>query len=260
MAQSYLGFRDILAFNSNPSTDLDVAVRSIPILGENPDVDSGTVPETVWEIGGMYVFPTAASVCTIVSSSTDDITTSGTGAWQVLIEGLDSNYKEILEVVALDGTNNVVSVNSYFRVNAFRVVYSGTAKHNVGNITCTVDSKTVRYIAATESLDHTAVYTVAAGHTFFPINVSHSEERSNTSIVTISNKVYVPSTNTIYDSSERGISGTDSSNNGELSFPRIPEKADYYFEIAYASTTNIRVFTVARGLLVKNNFLPKILP
>lgn len=256
MAQDTIHLRTLLGFNYPASTVTSAMVRSVPVLGENPDVDSGTVPETIWEVGSTYVFPTTATVVTITSDSINDVLGTGSGAWIVLVEGLNSNWEEQWEVVNLNGTNNVTTVNSYLRVNAFRVVYSGSGKSNAGNITATVDSKTVRYIGAGESLDHTAVYSVAKGHTFFPINVSYSNIKSSSSVVSITTNVFVNETNTTYESAEVGVFGREVAQSHNLVFPKVPEKSDYWFDATYASTTNIEVFVTARGLLVKNGYMP----
>lgn len=257
MSSAFQNLQDRYSFNFAASTDTTEKVRSIIILGENLDIDSGTVPETIWEPGGLYVFPTQATTCTVVSSSAQDTVTTGTGAWYVLIEGLDSNYRELMETIVMNGTNTVTSSNKYFRINTARVVYSGTSKGNVGNITLTVDSKTVRYIAIGESIDHTAVFTVPLDHTFFPLVFNYNTLKSTTNIVTVASKVYVPSINTIVASSYSAVSGHVGLGSSDIAFARIPEKADYWLDVEYASTTNIEVTTTIRGHLVKNGFIQR---
>lgn len=255
---NFTDLRDLFAFNSQPSTSTNALVRSIPILGQNFDVDSGTVPETVWNVGGVYDFPTTATVASIVSSSAQDTLATGTGAWYVLLEGLDSSYREQYESVAMNGLSTVTSANSYLRINSARVVYSGTNKANVGNITVTVNAKTVRYIEANESLDHTAVYTVPADHTLFIMSTSHSVLKATTTICTVVTKVYQPSVNSIFVTSPTIVGmGTPSSFLfHDRCYPRIPETSDYWFDVNYASTTNIEFSSTIRAMLVKDAFLP----
>jgi len=57
-------------------------------FGINGDV--GTSVETVWAQGGTYVYPAAATVMKISSSSADDAS-AGTGARSIAIFGLDAN-------------------------------------------------------------------------------------------------------------------------------------------------------------------------
>src|SRR6478736_1447214 len=70
--------------------------RSITRAGLNQDIDSGAY-ESLWDHGGLYVFPPSASVMTVSSSSTADAV-AGTGARTVLVAGLDANYAEIQEI------------------------------------------------------------------------------------------------------------------------------------------------------------------
>ncbi len=248
----------MIGFSFEASSTTTAPVRSIVILGENPDVDSGTVPETVWEIGSTYAFPTAASTATIVSSSAND-TANGTGARLVFLEGLDSNWNEVSEVLTLNGTSNVTGTVSFFRVNNARVVFSGSGQTNAGNITVTVNAKTVRYIAATESLDHTAVYSVPAKHHLFLLSTQAGLVRSSTSaFVTMVTKVFVASTNTIYESAVVTVDGAEFVNrNPDLGLPRVNEKSDIWYNIDYASTTNINAAMSVRGLLVHESWIPR---
>ena len=257
MSIAFLSLRDRYAFNSQPSTDLADKVRSIVIFGENLDIDSITTPETVWGQGGLYVFPTAADTCSIVSTSAQDTVTTGTGAWHLLLEGLNSNYMEQYETIVLNGTTPVISSLRYLRINSARIIYSGTSKVNVGNITVTLDSKIVRYIAATKSIDHTSVFTIPAGHTFFPMVFNYNTMKSMSNVITVVSKVFVPSLNTIVTSSYTTVVGHVGLSRSDLAFPRIPEKSDYWLDIEYASSLNIEVTTSIRGHLVKNGFIPR---
>ena len=249
----------MFGMNEQATSNIDAPVRGVVIVGENPDIDTTTIPETVWEVGGVYDFPTAASVCTIVSTDAADTYGSGTGGWIILIEGVDENYREQWEVVNLDGVTPVVSTKSYLRVNFFRVVYSGTGMTNAGTISCTVDSKEVRHITIGESMDHTAVYTVPLGHTFFITSNTFSVVKSATNInASLVTHVYVPVTNTTYESSKTGIAsngGPSGTTFQRDSRPKIPEKADLYYDIEYVSGNNCDAAVVVRGLLVKHGYI-----
>jgi hypothetical protein len=247
------------AFSNPASTETTAPVRSIVIIGENQDIDTGTYPETLWEVGGLYVFPTAASTASVVSSSVND-TSAGTGARYVLIEGLNSSYAEINETIIMNGTTPVVSTSSFYRVNSVRVVYSGSGKTNAGNITVTVDSKTVSQIATGESLAHTGVYTVPADHTLFLNSLTCGITRTASSgFALITSKVYVPSTNTIYESSNTTLSdGPFTQKYEQYSMPRIPEKCDIWYDCSYVSANNTSIALSVRSLLVHQNWIPKL--
>ena len=71
-------------------------------------------------------FPTAAAL-DIGSSSTADVMTSGTGAWQVRITGLDGNYKIVTETINLNGQTKLTGVQTFLRVFGADVIEIGRA-------------------------------------------------------------------------------------------------------------------------------------
>lgn len=107
--------------------------KLITLVAVNSDVD--TVSETIWEEEGIYVFPSAATIMTVSSDSVND-TAAGTGARNVIISGLDTNYDEITETVILNGTTAVSTINLFLRVqgNGLTVTDSGSLGGNDGSI------------------------------------------------------------------------------------------------------------------------------
>lgn len=101
-------------------------------FGVNPDVN-GT-EEDIWSVGGTYSFATNASTRIVNSSSGSDVNSTGTGAWQVYIEGLDENWELANETVNLNGTNNVTTSNQYRRVFRAYVSTAGTSGTAAGTI------------------------------------------------------------------------------------------------------------------------------
>jgi len=83
---------------------------AVTLFGYNSDIDQ--TEESVWPDGGTVPHPTTASILSIASTSAADDATS-TGARTVFIEGVDNNYNVISEIVILDGTTAVATVNSY---------------------------------------------------------------------------------------------------------------------------------------------------
>ena len=102
-------------------------------FGRNPDVDTGTTPEDVWDFGGLYPFPAAALATTIVSGSVNDAA-AGTGMRTARVFGLDSSYNEIQEDVTLNGTTPVALVNSYLRVHRVFGLTFGSTGSNEGDV------------------------------------------------------------------------------------------------------------------------------
>jgi len=118
----------------------------------------GPLWEGLTQSGGLYPFPASAAQLTIVSSSASD-----TSALKVLIQGLDANFVPISEVIALNGTSNVTSVNSYLRINNVGVT-NGT---NVGNVSFKQGTTLLAQINAGLGVNQASIYTVPAGYTLY---------------------------------------------------------------------------------------------
>jgi hypothetical protein len=118
----------------------------------------GPLWEGLTQSGGLYPFPASAAQLTITSSSASD-----TSALKVLIQGLDANFAPISEVIALNGTSNVTSVNSYLRINNVSVT-NGT---NVGNISFKQSTTLLAQINAGLGVNQASIYTVPAGYTLY---------------------------------------------------------------------------------------------
>jgi FlaG/FlaF family flagellin (archaellin) len=147
--------------------DLQVGRGMIPnhqpvqIFGYSTAVGS-TALGPLWEgltiSGGTYTYPSSAGQVVLVSSSASD-----TSALSIQIQGLDANFNLLSETIALNGTSNVTSVNSYFRINGLFTT-NGT---NVGTITAKI--ATVLYAQINPGVGQTqmAIYTVPNGYSFF---------------------------------------------------------------------------------------------
>ena len=143
------------------------------IPGHTPIFFSGTnkavssTPETIRSVGGLYPFQTAASQWTIQSDSIND-TSGGTGAQLLIIQGLDSNYDEISEIIVPNGTSLVNTVNSYIAVNGFSCIQAGSNNTNDGNIDLVANSTdNMARIVAGQNQALQAVKTVPNGKTWF---------------------------------------------------------------------------------------------
>jgi hypothetical protein len=129
----------------SPMGDMTVAVAlgaipgyaSFRKFGMNDAIVSGT--QEMWPTTGLRTLPTSAGQFSIVSDSAEDdpdeATPPGTGAWTVVVEGLDSNYEEISETVTLSGLTPVLSVGTdWFRINRAYNVTAGTDAVNAGQL------------------------------------------------------------------------------------------------------------------------------
>jgi hypothetical protein len=156
-------------------------------FGINTNV--GQSAETVWIGSSVYSFPTTASVIKVSSSSADDVATTGTGAWTVLIEGVDANYAAVSETVSMNGQTAVNTTNSYLRVNKILVLTAGTGNSSAGTIyagtgtvTAGVPAVVVNQTGSASNESESAFYTVPAGYTgyIYRYTVSSGNSTANT--------------------------------------------------------------------------------
>jgi len=130
-------------------------------FGYNEEIQN--IEETIWDVGGIYAYPSSAVTMTATSSSgaTDENV-------QVTIQGLDASYNELSETVTLNASGTATTTGSFLRVNrAF--VASGTA--SAGNITIANGGTTYAYVSALHQQTLMAVWTVPAGYTGYLFQV-----------------------------------------------------------------------------------------
>lgn len=142
--------------------------------GYNPDVNN--VEESMWVVGGTFLFPAIAQQMEVVSSSAAD-TSNGTGAQKVKISYLDTTYAEQTEVITLNGVTAVPTVaTNIFRINHFRVESTGTGLRAAGNIDIRHLSDTPIYSRISTGLTRArnSAYTVPKGKELYITSVSCS--------------------------------------------------------------------------------------
>ena len=130
-------------------------------FGYNEEIQD--VEETIWDVGGLYAYPSSAVTMTATSSSgaTDENV-------QVTIQGLDASYNELSETVTLNASGTATTTGSFLRVNrAF--VASGTA--SAGNITIANGGTTYAYVSTLHQQTLMAIWTVPAGYTGYLFQV-----------------------------------------------------------------------------------------
>jgi hypothetical protein len=129
-----------MSYITNREYYLEVARGNVPgasimnKFGHNPIVP--TTGADIWGGLGLYGFyPTSGQSLEIVSTDTND-TNLGTGAWTVIIFGLDGAGLEVDEIVIMDGLNPVaLTTHQYTSVYRAVVITAGGATlTNVGTI------------------------------------------------------------------------------------------------------------------------------
>ena len=165
----------VTRFGKNEPFDLQVSRNQIYDhkvifkFGFNPDING--IEETIWDSGGIYAYPSAATVMKVSSSSTND-TAAGTGARTIVVEGLDGDYNEVEEIVTLNGQTAVNTTTSFLRVNRAYVLTAGSGGTaagdiyvGVGTVTAGVPATIYAQITLGNNQTLMAIWTVPAGYT-----------------------------------------------------------------------------------------------
>lgn len=137
-------------------------------FGYNPDVDTAS-EEIIAAFGGTFTIMTGADQLDVVSSSANDTNTTGSGARQILIEGIDGSGAYLSETVNMTGTSTATTTGSFLGVNRVYVISSGSSDYNEGDITITDNGAsfgTQAYIPATQSVTQQCIFHTEAGKTF----------------------------------------------------------------------------------------------
>lgn len=228
--------------------------RSVIVFGFNGDVDSS--PETIWPGGGILTFPESAIQMSVSSANAND-TSAGTGARTVYISGLDANYNEVSETVALNGQTAVTTANSYVHVNDAYVTSAGSGNSAAGNIyigtgtvTAGVPATVYDIIAYDYNKRVTGGYTIPAGYTGYLAQGLFSTGQSGGSNA-VTGRLMTRGTNNI-----RLTSAIVTLNNGSADYAfeypvAIPEKTTIEAQ-AFGASENNSCSSMFIILLVKN--------
>ena len=100
---------------------LVAGVTSDSFIGVNESFATAASQDIIFE-GGAYEYLTTAQSLLVSSTNNGSDNAPGVGCRSVIIFGLDENYFAISEVLIMNGTTKVSTVNSYKRVNNFFVI------------------------------------------------------------------------------------------------------------------------------------------
>jgi hypothetical protein len=234
--------------------------EKITIFGDNEDIDTATVPETIWEKGGAYTWPTSATQVDVTSTSTND-TNGGSGARTLLIQGLNSDFEKISETIILEGTDTVTTTKSFLRLNKVVVLTAGSNGTNAGDIegVPTGGGNTCFFVSTGTGLSHHGFYTVPKDHTLVIKNVVLTAGKTQSALVEIN--LYVRN-NAVDDAAWINPNHADiSSDAGPAIIPigdsgiSIAEKVDLELQVSSSSANNVEVTSVLHCWLIKNNKL-----
>ena len=222
--------------------------NTISIFGYQSAVGNTKIP--VWENATTYTYITSASTLTLASSSASDDTSA-----KILISGLDSNYNQISETLAMNGVTGVTTVNSYFRINSLLMVSPGTGQTtNVGTITLKQSSNIVAQINVGISKTQSTIFTVPAGYSFYldlaEVNTSNSYTSSN--IVTYSVQAINNTTGVKLQVLQQPFVSIYTANRSSDPFV-YTEKTDIQWQLVTSTATTIAAGLIITGKLVQNN-------
>jgi hypothetical protein len=211
-------------------------------FGYNGDIDDSE--ETVWDVGGLYVYPSSAVTMTATSSSgaTDEDV-------EVTIQGVDASYNELSETVTLDASGTATTSGSFLRV--YRgFVASGTA--SAGNITIANGGTTYAYLSSADQQTLMALWTVPAGYTAYLFQIDTTAFTvQNNKVATI--RMLTRELNGVFRTQQK-FDLFEGSYHQDITCPQpIPEKTDIEFRaIADSSNADLRVSTTFDIIYIEN--------
>ena len=216
---------------------------TVNIYGFQTAVTTANIP--VWEVAGAYAYPASATTMNLASSVNTGPDLSGT---TILIQGLDANYVQISETVALTGTTVAVTTKSYLRITNMTV----TAGIPTGTITLKNLANSVTYAQINPSIGRTqmAVYTVPAGYTFYLSRVDAYTSANGSSADWIQYRNVATSSAGVTTLSQQAP--FTNTYHAQRVMPRaFPEKTDIQLQ-AKTSANTYAVSIAGEGYLIKN--------
>lgn len=162
----------ISSFN-DPNDD---SYRVINFTAYNDDISAGSFMD-INTTANNFNFETAGSTLSIISDSAQDAP-GGTGISSLFLDGLDTDYNRITEVVVTSGVTAVETTNTFLRLNVLFPLSSGTDNAAAGNINITGDGFTWATLIIGETNAHLGRYTVPAGKSFVGTVAAWSSDKT----------------------------------------------------------------------------------
>ncbi len=143
---------------------------AVRVHGHN--LAAAATEETIWVDSSLYTYLTAAEQLKVSSSVPATDIPASTGAWTILIKGLDTNYRLIEETVTLLNPGPVTTILSFLRVFCAQVMTAGTGGKNAGiiQINDNADALTLGLISVGENMCHSAIWTVPSRQRFIMLD------------------------------------------------------------------------------------------
>jgi hypothetical protein len=224
----------------------------ITAFGENPNISSASVPEDIWNQGGLYPWMTGATSLQVRSTSASD-TALGTGSRTVLVLGLDINYNTVSAFATLNGTTPVVLSQQLFRINDFVSYTSGSNEVNVGDLFVEdVGGGTIRgKVGAGLGVGRQSMYTCPAGYTGQLTNMTFCLNAKGTQTASGQSVDITPYVR-IHNQGVYALFSINVVDQQTFLWPiatgfNIAEKTDFWLRVTHASSNNLGVTTAIEG-------------
>jgi hypothetical protein len=236
----------VLRYNTTSSRNafFDIArgirsdCESVHLFGINTTI--GTDFETLYDNGGsIYTFPTEQDTLTLASTSGDD-------TMQVRITGLNDQWREISEVVTLNGTNDVETTSEFFRINDARIL----GGNNVGDISIDHGANTVAYIQAEKGVHQAIIYSTPAGHSLYICTVKFDGTIGLFGTMRFRAMLQDPASDDLVWHFWDSIARTDLDFDLKIPF-KVPEKRDFSIEARGTQGTN-QIACYLSGVLMED--------
>jgi hypothetical protein len=98
--------------------------------------------EDLWGSATAFVRQSSAAALQVYGGA-NDVMTTGTGAWKVMIYGIDANFDRVSVEVELAGATPVTTVTAFLAVYRMVVTEAGSGGKNAGLIVCELPAGTV---------------------------------------------------------------------------------------------------------------------
>ena len=168
--------------------------QAVNKFGDNPDIDTATTPEDIWDYGGEYTFSTTADISQLSSSSSSDV-------GNIQVYGLDSNWMDTNFIIKLNGQTNVhlpiKLIRAYRMINIGSNDFVGNVCLSVSNTAQTAGVPSVAtnvraYVYDGNNQTLMAIYTIPAGKkgVFLDGYVTMANDRSSYAILSLEMRPY----------------------------------------------------------------------
>lgn len=213
-----------------------VESKVIQLNGYNPAV--GVTEETVWFNGGIYPYAlNTPQKISFASSNAADTAVS------IKVCGLDANGYEIEEVVILNGTTAVQTLNNYYRLHRFHTV---GIKAFVGDLIAKAGATTIGNAAPSNQTSLLGLFTVPKGYDAYMVSAYSTSGSSREVELSIKMRpqggVFV---------TQGKIIAFQNTINIDMQYAKIPELCDFEFRARNTQTGDVEATTAATIMLIK---------